>query len=87
MVYTMQISYLEIYNETGYDLLDARNEASRLEDLPSVSLLISYQTVLFFCQCHPNTEYSIHFSSPRHLWVNVSCTPEFLRACGEKWGI
>uniref|UniRef100_A0A3P8RYF3 Kinesin family member 6 n=1 Tax=Amphiprion percula TaxID=161767 RepID=A0A3P8RYF3_AMPPE len=36
MVYTTNISYLEIYNEVGYDLLDSRHEASRLEDLPSV---------------------------------------------------
>uniref|UniRef100_A0A3P8RW44 Kinesin family member 6 n=1 Tax=Amphiprion percula TaxID=161767 RepID=A0A3P8RW44_AMPPE len=34
MVYTTNISYLEIYNEVGYDLLDSRHEASRLEDLP-----------------------------------------------------
>ncbi|KAK1792914.1 hypothetical protein P4O66_001640 [Electrophorus voltai] len=34
MVYTTQISYLEIYNEVGYDLLDPRHEASNLEDLP-----------------------------------------------------
>lgn len=37
MLYTAHISYLEIYNEMGYDLLDPRHEASRLEDLPSVS--------------------------------------------------
>lgn len=36
MIYTTHISYLEIYNEMGYDLLDSRHEASRLEDLPSV---------------------------------------------------
>lgn len=36
MVYTTHISYLEIYNEIGYDLLDSCHEASRLEDLPSV---------------------------------------------------
>ncbi|XP_037550496.1 kinesin-like protein KIF6 [Nematolebias whitei] len=36
MVYTTHISYLEIYNEVGYDLLDSRHEASRLEDLPKV---------------------------------------------------
>ncbi|XP_071063271.1 kinesin-like protein KIF6 [Pseudochaenichthys georgianus] len=35
MVYTTHISYLEIYNEMGYDLLDSRHEASRLEDLPA----------------------------------------------------
>ncbi|OBS76550.1 hypothetical protein A6R68_16998 [Neotoma lepida] len=33
-VYTTHISYLEIYNECGYDLLDPRHEASKLEDLP-----------------------------------------------------
>uniref|UniRef100_A0A3P8UIF5 Kinesin family member 6 n=1 Tax=Cynoglossus semilaevis TaxID=244447 RepID=A0A3P8UIF5_CYNSE len=39
MIYTTNISYLEIYNELGYDLLDSRREASRLEDLPRVSIM------------------------------------------------
>ncbi|XP_070835582.1 kinesin-like protein KIF6 [Chaetodon trifascialis] len=39
MVYTTHISYLEIYNEMGYDLLDSRHEASRLEDLPKVVIM------------------------------------------------
>ncbi|KAK2825896.1 hypothetical protein Q5P01_020110 [Channa striata] len=39
MVYTTHISYLEIYNEMGYDLLDTRHEASRLEDLPKVMIM------------------------------------------------
>uniref|UniRef100_I3KU30 Kinesin family member 6 n=1 Tax=Oreochromis niloticus TaxID=8128 RepID=I3KU30_ORENI len=39
MVYTTHISYLEIYNEMGYDLLDSRHEASRLEDLPKVMIM------------------------------------------------
>ncbi|TNN65464.1 Kinesin-like protein KIF6 [Liparis tanakae] len=39
MVYTIHISYLEIYNEMGYDLLDSRHEASRLEDLPKVLIM------------------------------------------------
>ncbi|XP_072220915.1 kinesin-like protein KIF6 [Leuresthes tenuis] len=39
MVYTTHISYLEIYNEVGYDLLDSRHEASRLEDLPKVIIM------------------------------------------------
>ncbi|ERE91261.1 kinesin-like protein KIF6-like protein [Cricetulus griseus] len=34
-IYTTHISYLEIYNECGYDLLDPRHEASKLEDLPT----------------------------------------------------
>lgn len=36
--YTMHISYLEIYNESGYDLLDPAKEVTRLEDLPRVHL-------------------------------------------------
>lgn len=39
MVYTTHISYLEIYNEVGYDLLDSQHEASRLEDLPKVTIM------------------------------------------------
>ncbi|XP_030051634.1 kinesin-like protein KIF6 [Microcaecilia unicolor] len=38
-VYTTHISYLEIYNECGYDLLDPRHEASKLEDLPKVTIM------------------------------------------------
>ncbi|KAJ8289574.1 hypothetical protein GJAV_G00002830 [Gymnothorax javanicus] len=38
-VYSAQVSYLEIYNEVGYDLLDPRHEASRLEDLPKVTIM------------------------------------------------
>ncbi|XP_028251452.1 kinesin-like protein KIF6 [Parambassis ranga] len=38
-VYTTHISYLEIYNEMGYDLLDSQHEASRLEDLPKVMIM------------------------------------------------
>ena len=36
--FTMHISYLEIYNESGYDLLDPAKEVTRLEDLPRVTL-------------------------------------------------
>ncbi|XP_048048317.1 kinesin-like protein KIF6 [Megalobrama amblycephala] len=39
MIYTTQISYLEIYNEAGYDLLNPQHEASRLEDLPRVTIM------------------------------------------------
>ncbi|OPJ72420.1 kinesin-like protein KIF6 isoform C [Patagioenas fasciata monilis] len=38
-VYTTHVSYLEIYNECGYDLLDPRHEASRLKDLPKVTIM------------------------------------------------
>jgi kinesin family member 6/9 len=33
------ISYLEIYNDQGYDLLDPSHEVTALEDLPKVSML------------------------------------------------
>ncbi|NXE35433.1 KIF6 protein, partial [Ptilorrhoa leucosticta] len=38
-VYTTHVSYLEIYNECGYDLLDPRHEASKMEDLPKVTIM------------------------------------------------
>ncbi|UJR25470.1 hypothetical protein I4U23_006817 [Adineta vaga] len=37
--HTVHVSYLEIYNENGYDLLDPKHEASKLEDLPKVLLM------------------------------------------------
>lgn len=37
--FTAHISYLEIYNENGYDLLDPKHDAAKLEDLPKVSLM------------------------------------------------
>ncbi|XP_050989241.1 kinesin-like protein KIF6 isoform X2 [Labeo rohita] len=39
MIYTTHISYLEIYNETGYDLLNPQHEACHLEDLPKVTIM------------------------------------------------
>ncbi|DBA83158.1 TPA: hypothetical protein ACH3X2_006681 [Trebouxia sp. C0005] len=37
--YTVHISYLEIYNETGYDLLNPEREVQMLEDLPKVAIM------------------------------------------------
>ncbi|KAJ3128891.1 Kinesin- protein 6 [Nowakowskiella sp. JEL0407] len=34
--YEISISYMEIYNEIGYDLLDSSRDAKKLEDLPKV---------------------------------------------------
>ncbi|XP_065681855.1 kinesin-like protein KIF6 isoform X2 [Hydra vulgaris] len=39
LTYTTHVSYLEIYNETGYDLLHPNHDGTKLEDLPKVSLL------------------------------------------------
>ena len=33
-IYSTEVSYLEIYNDSGFDLLDPRHEATKLEDLP-----------------------------------------------------
>ena len=33
-IYSTHISYLEIYNDGAYDLLDPKHEAAKLEDLP-----------------------------------------------------
>lgn len=32
----VHVSYLEIYNETGFDLLDPNREVKSMEDLPQV---------------------------------------------------
>ena len=43
----VHISYLEIYNETGYDLLDPNREVEMLEDLPKVwSVARKYNVLL-----------------------------------------
>ncbi|ESO96459.1 hypothetical protein LOTGIDRAFT_115944 [Lottia gigantea] len=39
LTFSVHVSYLEIYNESGYDLLDPKHEAAKLEDLPKVSLM------------------------------------------------
>ncbi|KAK6182753.1 hypothetical protein SNE40_010365 [Patella caerulea] len=39
LTFTVHVSYLEIYNDNGYDLLDPKHEAAKLEDLPKVSLM------------------------------------------------
>lgn len=37
--FTIKISYLEIYNDEGYDLLDPNHEITKMEDLPKVSIM------------------------------------------------
>lgn len=36
--FEVRISYMEIYNESGYDLLDPNHESKKLEDLPKVMM-------------------------------------------------
>ncbi len=40
--YTIHFSYLEVYNEMGYDLLNPDHETKALEDLPKVLLSFRY---------------------------------------------
>lgn len=46
MQFKAYISYLELYNEQGYDLLDS-SDTKALEDLPKVPLL--YVILLYNC--------------------------------------
>uniref|UniRef100_A0A8C6UZB7 Kinesin family member 6 n=1 Tax=Neogobius melanostomus TaxID=47308 RepID=A0A8C6UZB7_9GOBI len=39
MVYTTHVSYLEIYNDSGYDLLSSRQKGSGFENLPKVVIM------------------------------------------------
>ena len=39
--YTIHFSYLEIYNETGIDLLNPDHETKALEELPKVLLFLN----------------------------------------------
>lgn len=41
---------MEIYNENGYDLLDPKHEAAKLEDLPSVFSFSSLVLQIFDCR-------------------------------------
>jgi hypothetical protein len=41
-IYTIHFSYLEVYNEMGYDLLNPDHETKALEDLPKVLLSFRY---------------------------------------------
>lgn len=36
MIINLSISYIEIYGNNGYDLLDANHSSKKLEDLPKV---------------------------------------------------
>jgi len=38
-IFEVRISYLEIYQNSGYDLLDEKHDTKAIEDLPKVSLL------------------------------------------------
>eukprot|EP00731_Ephydatia_muelleri_P027714 Em0019g587a len=38
VIHSTHISYLELYNESGYDLLDPKHEGAKLEDLPRATM-------------------------------------------------
>jgi hypothetical protein len=43
--FSIYISYLEIYNEAGYDLLDPSQDTKALEELPYVALSVLVQAL------------------------------------------
>lgn len=55
--YLVSMSYLEIYNNVGYDLLDENPNNRKLEDLPKVKV-------------HKNTEGGVEFSNLKNYQVN-----------------
>ncbi len=44
----MQVSYLEIYNEAGFDLLDPRRDIARMEHLSRVTVAVRYRSLFLF---------------------------------------
>eukprot|EP00026_Physarum_polycephalum_P004987 Phypoly_transcript_05013.p1 GENE.Phypoly_transcript_05013~~Phypoly_transcript_05013.p1 ORF type:complete len:440 (-),score=45.38 Phypoly_transcript_05013:311-1630(-) len=50
--FQIKISYMEIYNETCYDLLDPKHEGTTLEDLPKVQIRESTKGHLKFMNLH-----------------------------------
>eukprot|EP00041_Stephanoeca_diplocostata_P016172 m.315831 g.315831 ORF g.315831 m.315831 type:complete len:798 (+) comp20281_c0_seq2:165-2558(+) len=50
-----QVSYLEIYNDNGYDLLDPKHEVSKMEDLARVELLDAGAGDVFLKNLSKNT--------------------------------
>mgnify|MGYP000179129357 FL=1 len=53
--YTIHFSYLEIYNETGIDLLNPDHETKALEELPKVLLFLNQSSsklrLCYFSAC------------------------------------
>lgn len=46
-LFEAKVSYLEIYNEVGFDLLDPDHEITKMEDLPKVELLDTGEGEIF----------------------------------------
>ena len=63
--YSCHISYLEIYNESGFDLLDPSHETKALEDLPRVR-----------CKCVPKDDVCVYTaettSQSVSTWISKS---------------
>ena len=49
----VHISYLEIYNEVGYDLLDPSHESKGLEDLPRCACVCVCVCIILYIFCSP----------------------------------
>ena len=62
----VRISYLEIYNESGYDLLDPSHDTKALEDLPKASLLLALALALALTQTVDLT-LAVDLTQPQYL--------------------
>lgn len=68
-LYTLHISYMEIYNHTAFDLLDPSREIKELSDLPPVTILEDEDGKYHM------RGLSLNRYLPRH--TNCSCTDAF----------
>lgn len=71
----MHISYLEIYNETGYDLLNPDREVQMLEDLPKVAIMEDEEANIHM------RNLSIHRANNEEEALNLVDAEGMIRAC------
>jgi kinesin family protein 6/9 len=68
----VHVSYLEIFNEAGYDLLDQEREVRLLEDLPRVHVLEDEDAVIH------TRNLSMHRATTEEDALNLVRTPVLL---------
>lgn len=71
----MHISYLEIYNETGYDLLNPDREVQMLEDLPKVAIMEDEESNIHM------RNLSIHRANNEEEALNLVDAEGMIHAC------
>jgi len=72
--YDISISYLEIYNNSGYDLLDPNHDSKKLEDLPKVFSQLSLSLSLslsLLSLCVSSVDINIYLSVSLYVYVCI----------------